>query len=100
MIITLALLLLAACFPAVGEQAEELLTSGDYEYRVLEDGTAEITSYNSLMVVFPGLGKMRLDGILSWKASPSPIALSALGTVRFMGAKTSQASASPTALTI
>ncbi len=62
MIITLALLLLAACFPAVGEQAEELLTSGDYEYRVLEDGTAEITSYNSLMVVFPDIPD-RLNGL-------------------------------------
>ena len=26
--------------------AEETLQSGDYEYRILEDGTAEITKYN------------------------------------------------------
>jgi len=45
LIVTLALLLLAASFPADGEQAEALLTSGDYEYRVLEDGTAEIMRY-------------------------------------------------------
>ena len=37
-------MLLAAFFPAAG-QAEELLTSGDYRYRVLGDGTAEITRY-------------------------------------------------------
>jgi hypothetical protein len=44
LIVTLALLLLAAFFPAAG-QTEELLTSGDFEYHVLEDGTAEITRY-------------------------------------------------------
>jgi hypothetical protein len=44
LIVTLALLLLASFFPAVG-QAETLLTSGDYRYRVLGDGTAEIVRY-------------------------------------------------------
>ncbi|MGI6691882.1 MAG: leucine-rich repeat domain-containing protein [Christensenellales bacterium] len=44
--IALFLLLLAALPAPAAGQAEELLTSGDYEYRVLEDGTAEIAQYN------------------------------------------------------
>ncbi|MGI6725667.1 MAG: leucine-rich repeat domain-containing protein [Christensenellales bacterium] len=45
MIVTLALLLLAALYPTTTVHAEEALTSGDFEYHVLEDGTAEITWY-------------------------------------------------------
>ncbi|MCC8191635.1 MAG: leucine-rich repeat protein [Ruminococcus sp.] len=36
---------LSVCLPAVLVSAETL-TSGDYEYEILEDGTAEITRYN------------------------------------------------------
>ena len=45
MIVTLALLLLAALYPTATVHAEEALTSGDYEYRVLEDGTVKIIGY-------------------------------------------------------
>ena len=46
LIVALVLLLLIASIATVFGQQEELLTSGDYEYRVLEDGTAEIVQYN------------------------------------------------------
>ncbi len=44
--IVLALLLLAAIPSPVFGQEEVLLSSGDYQYRILEDGTAEIAKYN------------------------------------------------------
>ncbi|MGI6691880.1 MAG: leucine-rich repeat domain-containing protein [Christensenellales bacterium] len=58
-IIALALLLLAT-LPSVARQAEELLTSGDYEYRILEDGTAEIAGYSGSAEVLEVPGS--LDG--------------------------------------
>jgi len=42
----LCLMLTLSCLPALSEEpAPETLTSGDYEYRLLEDGTAEIARY-------------------------------------------------------
>ena len=54
-----ALCLTCAC--ALGEQAErEILTSGDYRYTLLEDGTAEIATYcgSEKQLVIPS----QLDG--------------------------------------
>ncbi len=44
--IVLALLLLAAIPSPVFGQEEVLLSSGDHQYRILEDGTAEIAKYS------------------------------------------------------
>ena len=41
---TLALMLLCACVPALAEE-EELLTCGDYEYRLSDDSGAVLTGY-------------------------------------------------------
>ncbi|MGI6691883.1 MAG: leucine-rich repeat domain-containing protein [Christensenellales bacterium] len=65
LLLTFALLLLAVLPSPAAVQAEELLTSGDYEYRILEDGTAEIarcygaTSYPGPPLTIPG----NLDGL-------------------------------------
>ncbi|MBR4711862.1 MAG: leucine-rich repeat domain-containing protein, partial [Clostridia bacterium] len=57
--LTLALLLLCACVPALAEE-EEILTCGDFQYRLTDDGGAVLTGYTGPEgeVVIPG----KLDG--------------------------------------
>ena len=43
----LALLAAVWCMPGCAEEEENTIISGDFEYRVLEDGTAEIVEYYS-----------------------------------------------------
>ena len=96
LIVTLALLLLAALYPTTTVHAEEALTSGDYEYHVLEDGTAEITRYkgsaksleipgklNGLAVT--GIGDRAFDRCSSLKKITIPDSVTSIGDRAFFG---------------
>ena len=82
MMITLILALCLMCVGAAEEEEREIFTAGDYEYALLDDGTAEITKYSGLSetLVIPDTLDGHVvtaigDGAFYWRSSLTSVTI-------------------------